>query len=295
MTQRFLLKLLLDPLPILDYFVNEDDFELIHLLLGEDGILLALKHHTVDPEYASHIARRMKIDFTPSYTPLDVKEISDLLSRPPSQEVSSYLEDRGFECSLFGKYHISSWLPVPHQYESLKDYVMFNPEELFRVSALLRMKKFSINLFKEPTMLVPSYDRQGNLNNLVFRFVNPYICSASAKWLFTHGRQATFGLELVDPSKPVWVVEGFFDYVAMREMGYQAVGLGSAFVSDKHMEFLQGLDLIFLLDSDETGVRHSMKLQTQGHKTKFLDPIMKDPYEYYRTGVELKFIERTNL
>jgi len=134
-------------------------------------------------------------------------------------------------------------------------------------------------------MVVPSFDRHYNLNNLVFRFTDEFLSTFCAKWLFSHGRQATFGLHKVDPSKPVYVVEGFFDHVGMEMMGIpNSVGLGSAFISYAHEKFLEGLDLVFVLDSDETGVKYSHRLRDEGRKVILLPDHHKDPYEFAVAG-----------
>jgi DNA primase len=131
-------------------------------------------------------------------------------------------------------------------------------------------------------MTCVSRDRLGNVNNIVFRFTRENICQIRAKWLFSHGRQATFGLDKVDPTKPVHIVEGFYDWVAMVEMGYtNTVGLGSAFISEAHERFLEGLELVFVLDSDETGKKYSDRLRGEGRQVLYLNDECKDPYEYW--------------
>jgi DNA primase len=138
-------------------------------------------------------------------------------------------------------------------------------------------------------IVMPSYDRQGNLNNLVFRYVDEHVSKFWAKWLFSHGRSATFGLHKIDPNKTVYVVEGFFDHVACDQLGMQSVGLGSAFISDMHWKQLEGLKLVFILDSDEVGAEYSNRLKADGHRVWMLKDKFKDPYEYWINKKELEF------
>jgi hypothetical protein len=289
-TKSFVKKLFIDPCPLLEYFVNEDDDDIIKAIVGTDGIQEMLDVHTVFPEYAAHIAQRMKIPYTPHYPPISLEETMAFLSRPISERVTKFLTDRKFPLEVAPNYGISSWKWEPHQYTSWKNYFPFNRDAMLISSAILANLGFVVDLTQEEFMTCPSYDRQGNLNCLVFRFVDDHISSLMCKWLFSHGRQATFGLQKVDPSKPVYVVEGLYDHIAcdLMEEG-QSVGLGSAFASEAHFKFMEGLDIIFLLDSDETGLKYSQRLQREGYKVRFLNDEFKDPWEYFEAGRNLKF------
>lgn len=290
--KHFLKKLFIDPLPILDYFVPEGDDDIIKAILGEQGIQLALDVHTVNPAYAAHIAARMRVPYTPSYPETNPQETQHLLAQGVQHAaVQKFLIERGFFPSLWDKYQVASWTHCKHDYESWRGYFPFNLQAMISASFALHNLGFKAFIPVNSFMVCPSYDRLGNLNNLVFRFVDPHISQLMCKWLFSHGRQATFGLEKVDPSKPVYIVEGFYDYVAMAEMGYQSVGLGSAFISDAHWGFLEGLDLRFLLDADETGRKYTERLREDGHRVCVLSDEYKDPWEYYQNGKDLVFSE----
>jgi hypothetical protein len=54
---------------------------------------------------------------------------------------------------------------------------------------------------------------------------------------------------------------------------------------------MEGLDIIFLLDSDETGRKYSQRLRSEGHKVLFLDDRYKDPWEYFEAKENLKFVD----
>lgn len=286
----FVKKLFIDPCPILEYFVSPDDNDIIKALVGPEGIQELLDVHTVNPEYALSIARRMSVEYTPTYPVISLEETKAILSRPLSETASAHLTQRKFPMELVPQYEVSCWKWEPHQFSTWARYFPFNREAMLVASVILAKLNFVVDLSQEEFIICPSYDRQGNLNNLVFRFISDNIVFYMSKWLFSHGRQATFGLHKVDPSQPVFIVEGFYDHVACDLMGIQSVGLGSAFISYDHYRFLEGLDLIFLLDSDETGRRYSQRLAAEGNRVLFLSDEFKDPWEYYQNGKELKFI-----
>lgn len=289
MKKHFLKKLIIDPCPIMEYFVPEGDEDIIKAILTEPGIRYSLDVHTVNPEYAASIANRMKVKYTPCHRPIVEAETRTLLERPVSATVGEYLASRKFTPELCAKYGVSSWKYEAHEYHSWAPYFPFNLPALLRASVALKVSGFECFLPAKEFMMVASYDRRGVFNNLVFRFIDEDIATWMAKWLFSHGRQATFGLESIDPTKPVILVEGFFDYVACREMGLNAVGLGSAFISSYHWRFLEGLNVCFLLDSDETGSKYSLRLKDEGQKVLILKDTYKDPWEYYQNGQELSW------
>lgn len=81
------------------------------------------------------------------------------------------------------------------------------------------------------------------------------------------GASKIFNLEAIkDTSKPLFVVEGELDALSIIDLGYNAVGLGSA---GNYRQLLEYIDqhtgqpvpeLILALDNDETGRRDSQKL-----------------------------------
>jgi hypothetical protein len=286
-------KLCIDPLPFLEYFIPEDpaSIDLAKMLIGHGELKEALNHHTVNPDYARSIANKLGYpQYVPKHTVVDPVDVRRLLSQPMSEICKTYLLDRKFPIELIPTYEMSSWLyHEGNGYNSLSDYFPFCYEEMEYASFKLSKLGFIADLSKQDMLVMPSYDRKGILNNLVFRFVDDHISTICAKWLFSHGRQATFGLHKIDPEKPVYVVEGFFDHVACDQMGMQSVGLGSAFISDEHWKQFKDLKLVFILDSDEAGTEHSSRLREQGHKVWMLKDYYKDPYEYWVNGEELSF------
>jgi hypothetical protein len=290
--KNFLLKLLVDPLPILDYFMRDDDYDLIQAIMSEEGVQEAISIHTIDPTYARHIADRMHVEHPCVYPELRSEDVEALMARPVSTKIQGFLQDRKFPLELIPKYGISSWKYEHHNLQSLANYFPFNLEALNRASVGLIQHGLPVILPLEETMTCLSRDRQGQVNNIVFRFTEGPVAKIMAKWLFSHGRQATFGLDRIDPTKPVYVVEGFFDYIAMVEMGFtNTIGLGSAFISEAHERFLDGLQLVFVLDSDEVGKKYTDRLREAGRSVLYLNDELKDPYEYWIQRGTLRFNE----
>lgn len=295
--KKILYKICIDPLPFLEYFVQGDDaIYMAKILIPVGEMKEYLQTHTVNRDYAYSIAKKVGyLNYKPSNAPIDLGEVDHLLSQPMSEKCLSYLDGRKFPTELIKDYKLSSWRHYEqHPYSSIGYYFPFNAEALdyctSKMNLTLGPDNPHVNMREQDMLVMPSYDRLGNLNNLAFRFVDDYISSFWAKWLFSHGRQATFGAHKIDESKPVYVVEGFFDHVACDQMGIQSVGLGSAFISDAHWEQLKGLDVTFVLDSDEAGVNHAQRLREDGHKVKILKDLYKDPYDYWVNNKDLEFL-----
>ena len=290
MKKHFLKKLILDPLPILDFFVPSEDTDLIDALLGPEGLRYCLDHHTVNSGYADCLAEKYHLAYQGTHLPINSQETQAILARSLSSEVEDFLALRRFPLDLCEKYGVTSWKLERHDWASWIQWFPFNPKALVQGSRALAQMGLEVWLPGEHLMVCPSYDRQGELNNLVMRYTHPIVSEIGAKWLFSHGRQATFGLHLIDPLRPVFLVEGFYDYVAMNELGYNAVGLGSAFISPRHWEFLEGLEVVFLLDSDETGRKYSHRMTQEGHKVAWLKDNYKDPYEWWIHEGRVEFV-----
>jgi len=78
---------------------------------------------------------------------------------------------------------------------------------------------------------------------------------AQAKYLFLPGLpKPVYGLARLDPSRPVFVVEGIFDYVTLWQWGYQAVAtLGTSIKPQDARRLARAAKVIFVPDSDEAG------------------------------------------
>jgi hypothetical protein len=210
----------------------------------------------------------------------DLKRFIHLCSQN-LEAVAPYLEERGFPLELASKYDLGGFCFNTFKNEdlgTLSPYILFNGDELDYINHQIRQRCwFKVDIKDCWFLLCPSYDRTGKVNNLAFRVINPAL-ETLAKWMFAMGRQATFGLQWVDPKEETWIVEGFFDQVACHECGIQSVGLGSAFMSEAHLAYLKDLKLAYLFDSDETGRKYSEILE-KDHKVLRLSKEFKDPWE----------------
>jgi hypothetical protein len=281
--KHILHKLILDPLDFLEYFCPNEDIDLGTILFGYRGLKDALKFHTLGKEYAENLAKKYGLTLERSYEvdQEDLKRFIHLCSQN-LEAVAPYLEERGFPLELASKYDLGGFCFNTFKNEdlgTLGPYILFNGDELDYINHQIRQQcRFTVDIKECRFLLCPSYDRTGKVNNLAFRVINPAL-ETLAKWVFAMGRQATFGLQWVDPREETWVVEGFFDQVACYECGIQSVGLGSAFMSEAHLAYLKDLKLAYLFDSDETGRKYSEILEKDHHKVLRLSKEFKDPWE----------------
>jgi DNA primase len=289
-------KATLDTLDFIEYFCNNEDKDLVWSFVGYLEAQIALVSQTLNPKYANKIASKMGLEpvnfKTSSFDVLDF-----LLKSNMSKEAMEYLiTDRKFPLELCDKYLIKSFCPsesyIP---EALKNFYLFDLERLEYLSYVLEQLNIKVDLTKTHFLIMPSFDHTGQLNNLAFRTLDTTLESQVFKWLFSYGRQSTFGLNhCYDKNKPITIVEGFFDYVACKEAGVcQPVALGSAFFSDLHLDIFAkaGFKLNVLFDSDETGKKYAQSLSKiyQVDKILVLDDEYKDPYDWWINTGTIKY------
>lgn len=127
-------------------------------------------------------------------------------------------------------------------------------------------------------LVVPSYNHDGVLNEIGFRILDTNAVDSAFKWLFANGQQATFGLQNCDTDKPLTLVEGAWDYMALNECGAtNVVGLGSVFVTERHHAQLGSRVYRTCFDQDSFGIA-----QRAGPSSYcFFVPEGKDPFETY--------------
>lgn len=268
----------------LEYFCKDGDFEsFLKPLFGYNEVRSILEHFSLNPTYTEAVSSLYGFKYKKTPSPSQ-EHFERLLSLPLHNKLGlDYLKSRGFGENLIEKYGVLSFTPEEMfdlDLGDLKSYWLFNREEVDHRNYLLNMYGLPVSIHQTPFVLVPSRDRDGLINNLALRVVDGRL-SPHCKWMFTHGRQATFGLEKIDPSKEVYIVEGFFDQVAMEQVGYQAVGLGSPIPSTWHMDFLKGLDLVYCFDQDSVGEVNMKEFGSKG-KLARMDIVAKDPWDAYQ-------------
>ena len=79
---------------------------------------------------------------------------------------------------------------------------------------------------------------------------------ARLKYLFLPGLpRPVYGLARFDPSRPVFVVEGFFDYITLRQWGYQAVAtLGTSIKEKDAVRLGKSEDVVYVADNNAAGL-----------------------------------------
>jgi len=95
-------------------------------------------------------------------------------------------------------------------------------------------------------------DRAGRVIHLAGRALDS---KARLKYLFLPGLpKPVYGLARLDPSRPVFVVEGIVDYVTLWQWGYQAVAtLGTSIKPQDARRLARAAKVVFVPDGDEAG------------------------------------------
>ena len=283
---RIRAKLILDPLDFLEYFCP--DGTPVDAFFGHNELRSILHSFTVSQKFCDRICNRLQLKSAQVAT-LSPKLVDDILKHRMPASIQSWLASRGFSMDLAQRYNVTGL--YPRDFLGQSDYWLFNEDELQHREYLLAQHGIQISIADQPVMVAPSYDRDGQLNCLAFRNIHSDLAQL-CKWFFSHGRCATFGLDRIDhlelAAPDCYIVEGFFDFVAMREQGYVAVGLGSPTCSEDHWTSLRGLDPIFLFDSDETGRANMRKFLKLGHRVANMLNPAKDAWEAHQAGQRLQ-------
>lgn len=149
-----------------------------------------------------------------------------------------------------------------------RDYVLVNPKRLnsiYRYSTTTPETKFWV---------CPG------TNGIGFRIINTEEVENAFKWLFPSGNNIIYGNP--DKEKPCYIVEGFRDYVALKESGYNVIGLGSVEISEEQQKFIHTLkEPIIMLDNDSYGLKKTLKYKDK-YKIAMLKTKYKDAYESYQ-------------
>lgn len=194
---------------------------------------------------------------------------------------------RGLSQDLCDKYEVGLLTISKQHCIAGVEYVLFNEEQLnFWDEA-------GVGIFDVQFMVIPSRGWGRQINEIGFRVLDPKQVHEGFKWLFPIGQQATFGLHRCDRNKKLILCEGFLDYVALSESGYNnIVGLGSVEVTPNHLKQIDKDDWALCLDMDRYGFLKASKFIDQS-RACFYSPEGKDPYEVYQKHghVDLVFID----
>ena len=162
-------------------------------------------------------------------------------------------------------------------------YILFNP---ILEKVLEAMTEFNDIEF----YVCPSFDNLMNVDGLGFRIANPEIVESSFKWIFMSGNNIIYGKERVDKDKRCYIVEGFRDYVALTESGFNCIGLGSVEISKLQNEFIKELkEPVLLMDNDMFGMKKL--LEWKGQKAILIGTEAKDAWDAFERGDKIKICQ----
>lgn len=154
-----------------------------------------------------------------------------------------------------------------------KKFILFNSQEINNCS-----KKFDLNSIK--FWVCPSFDAKDNCNGIGFRIVNSKSVKNAFKWIFMQGNNIIYGKDSVDINKDCYIVEGFRDYIALKELGYNVIGLGSVIISKLQERYINQLKSpILLLDNDNFGLKKSIQYKDKYRIATLINSKQKDAYD----------------
>lgn len=155
-----------------------------------------------------------------------------------------------------------------------KPYVLFNSKYLHSIYRKIKLSD-DIKFY-----VCPSYNEQNQIDAIGFRICEPSKVNNSFKWLFTCGNNIIYGKNFVNKEKECYIVEGFRDYVALKELGYNVIGLGSIVISKVQEDYINSLsNPILLLDNDDFGLKKSLQYKDKYRIAMLTNTEEKDAYD----------------
>lgn len=112
------------------------------------------------------------------------------------------------------------------------------------------LKKHEIGINENGEFTLPVYDQEGKIRNILRKLPGGSTISVSG------GESLIFGVEdlLPDDAKEVFVVEGPWAAMALKERGYNAVGTcGAGVLKDEQVPLFKGKEVFLVPDNDEAG------------------------------------------
>ena len=178
-----------------------------------------------------------------------------------------------------GKYSLSQSKDSPW---ADRNYILFNNnylEKIYKRYPEIKNLEFWV---------CPSF-YNGECDGIGFRVINPELVQNAFKWLFMSGNNMIYGKDTVDVNKECYIVEGFRDYVALKESGYNVIGLGSVRISDIQEKFIDTLkDPVLLLDNDKFGLKQTINFSKKYKIATLIQTPEKDAWDSYNNGIEIK-------
>lgn len=196
------------------------------------------------------------------------------------EEFLDYCEDGDYINEYSSKYNVkvyktSQAKDINNPWNN-KPYVLFNPK-------LLKDLDFEF-------YVCPSYNK-GKIDGLGFRIKDPNQVHKAFKWIFMEGNNIIYGKDSIDKNKDCYVVEGFRDYVALKECGYNVIGLGSVKISKIQQQYLNTIKPILLLDNDKFGIQQALEYKKRGYRIAILQTEEKDAWDTFYKTKQIKILE----
>lgn len=153
-------------------------------------------------------------------------------------------------------------------------YILFSDENIRKWNNIIQLVDLEF-------MVAWSRDKKGIINGFGMRVLNDDVLQAF-KWLFPMGQSCTFGLHDII-GNTIITVEGFTDYIALRESGYNnVIGLGSAFLEPAHEKILSDYKIIQCPDQDSFGMTLRHEMDNKNIQYCYYSSNEKDPYDAYK-------------
>ena len=196
------------------------------------------------------------------------------------EEFLDYCEDADYTNEYSNKYKVklyktSQAKDINNPWHN-KPYILFNPKLL---------KDIDLEFY-----VCPSFNEQGKVDGIGYRIKHPEKVNKAFKWIFMEGNNIIYGKDTIDKEKDCYVVEGFRDYVALKESGYNVIGLGSVFISPIQEEYLKIIKPIILLDNDKFGLQQGLAYRDK-YRIATLQTTEKDAWDTFSKGKEIKILE----
>lgn len=180
-----------------------------------------------------------------------------------------------YPIDLISKYEMGYFkVELGHNFHP--DYILFSDDNIKKWEEIIPIIGLEF-------LVAFSRGNDGNVNGFGMRLLNNDKLLSAFKWLFPMGQHCTFGLHNIIPiNNSIVTVEGFTDYIAFRESGYNnVIGLGSAVLEPAHQLILQQYSIIQCPDQDAFGMSLRRVFDRENIPYCYYTPNAKDPYESF--------------
>lgn len=240
----------------------------------------------IQTETGRQVLQKSNIGFIidTTYVPKLYTHANQFLEYCMKQDKETYIKPELVSKYMCGLYNTKNANDLNNIWNN-KSYILFAPNKLAQVKELTGIENIEF-------YVCPAFDENGDVEGIGFRIKDPNKVHNAFKWIFLQGNNLIYGKDYVDKEKECYVVEGFRDYVALRECGYNVVGLGSVFISPKQKEYLDTLkNPILLLDNDKFGLQQTLGFTKEFRVATLVGTKEKDAYDAWIKDNEINIIE----